>query len=584
MEFFTKEDGIEMREKTRRLSIRLKILIPVTLLIVAACTGVGFFTSKKGKARMLQMAEQEADMVTKVAVDAIDRKLVEHLEPGCEGTVEYEALLASLRSVQQKYGITNLYTLYTDGSAVYYGVDTDETDPFAVGDLYPASYEELADVFNGNAKIVSDISNIMEGAQISVYEPIENDKGKIVGVMGTDYDASGIVSMFRKMTLEVAGIILVFEIAAVIILNIFVAQIVRSLNIVNRKLNELVNNEGDLTQELEIRTGDEVELIANNVNKLLLYIREIMSSIAENAKQLDDSAKNVAANISSAEVNITDVSATMEEMSASMEETSASLSQVNEAIGDVYALIEDISDQANVGKQTSEKIMAKAADVYRQAEERQEEAKRLAQILADDVGEKIEKSKAVEEIRDLTNNIISITEQTNLLALNASIEAARAGEAGRGFAVVADEIGKLASNSAEIAEKIQHVSGEVVGAVNELAANAEEMLAFMNETAMSGYEKLLETSGSYRDDVGDMGGMMQWFADESSEIKENVDQIKEAAAAVNVAVEESAKGVTSVTQMSVDLTSSVSDIQGEADTNLKVVDALSDEVQKFKLN
>lgn len=573
-----------MREKTRRLSIRLKILIPVTLLIVAACTGVGFFTSKKGKARMLQMAEQEADMVTKVAVDAIDRKLVEHLEPGCEGTVEYEALLASLRSVQQKYGITNLYTLYTDGSAVYYGVDTDETDPFAVGDLYPASYEELADVFNGNAKIVSDISNIMEGAQISVYEPIENDKGKIVGVMGTDYDASGIVSMFRKMTLEVAGIILVFEIAAVIILNIFVAQIVRSLNIVNRKLNELVNNEGDLTQELEIRTGDEVELIANNVNKLLLYIREIMSSIAENAKQLDDSAKNVAANISSAEVNITDVSATMEEMSASMEETSASLSQVNEAIGDVYALIEDISDQANVGKQTSEKIMAKAADVYRQAEERQEEAKRLAQILADDVGEKIEKSKAVEEIRDLTNNIISITEQTNLLALNASIEAARAGEAGRGFAVVADEIGKLASNSAEIAEKIQHVSGEVVGAVNELAANAEEMLAFMNETAMSGYEKLLETSGSYRDDVGDMGGMMQWFADESSEIKENVDQIKEAAAAVNVAVEESAKGVTSVTQMSVDLTSSVSDIQGEADTNLKVVDALSDEVQKFKLN
>ena len=346
---------MEMREKTRRLSIRLKILIPATLLIVAACTGVGFFTSKKGKARMLQMGAQEADMVTKVAVDAIDRKLVEQLEPGCEGTVEYEALLASLRSVQQKYGITNLYTLYTDGSAVYYGVDTDETDPFAVGDLYPASYEELADVFNGNAKIVSDISNVMDGAQISVYEPIENDKGKIVGVMGTDYDASGIVAMFRKMTLEVVGIILVFEIAAVIILNIFVAQIVRSLNIVNRKLYELVNNEGDLTQKLEIRTGDEMELIANNVNKLLLYIREIMSSIAENAKQLDDSAKNVAANISSAEVNITDVSATMEEMSASMEETSASLSQVNEAIGDVYALIEDISDQANVGKQTSEK-------------------------------------------------------------------------------------------------------------------------------------------------------------------------------------------------------------------------------------
>ena len=128
------------------------------------------------------------------------------------------------------------------------------------------------------------------------------------------------------------------------------------------------------------------------------------------------------------------------------------------------------------------------------------------------------------------------------------------------------------------------MSENVVGAVDELAQNAEQMLVFMDETALKGYESLLKTSENYRGDVSDMGAMMQRFADKSSEIKGNVDQIKDAAAAVNIAVEESAKGVTSVTQMSVDLTASVSDIQGEADTNLKVVDALSDEVQKFKLN
>jgi methyl-accepting chemotaxis protein len=59
----------------------------------------------------------------------------------------------------------------------------------------------------------------------------------------------------------------------------------------------------------------------------------------------------------------------------------------------------------------------------------------------------IDNSRSVEQVENLTNEILSISSQTNLLALNASIEAARAGEAGKGFAVVADEIRKLADSS-----------------------------------------------------------------------------------------------------------------------------------------
>lgn len=83
--------------------------------------------------------------------------------------------------------------------------------------------------------------------------------------------------------------------------------------------------------------------------------------------------------------------------------------------------------------------------------EKQQQANAQTEELSSSLRDKIEKSKAVEQISVLTANIIEITDQTNLLALNASIEAARAGEAGRGFAVVADEIGKLAGNSAEAA-------------------------------------------------------------------------------------------------------------------------------------
>ena len=60
--------------------------------------------------------------------------------------------------------------------------------------------------------------------------------------------------------------------------------------------------------------------------------------------------------------------------------------------------------------------------------------------------------------------------------------------------------------------------------------------------------------------------------------------IKEAIEAVNIAVEESTRGVTNVAETSVNLTSSVSDIESEAGTNMEIADQLNTEVNKFKID
>ncbi len=573
-----------MKQKTRKLSILVKILLPASLLITLICSAMGISAYRSINDGMVSMGVEQAKMAAQIAVDVVDPDLVAALEPGCEDTEGYQTLLADLRDVQQRYGILYLYTLYTDGTQVYYGVDTDTSELQAyVGKPFEKTYEQLAPTFAGQDTVQEYIDYSEYGDVISVYKPIKNSAGEVVAVLGSDYDASNIVSKLNSSTREVVIMAIIYVVIALALFSLIVGNITKGLRKVNQKVYDLVHNEGDLTQKLDVRSGDELELIADNVNKLLEHIRGIMLNIAGNSMQLNNSSKAVVSNLSSAEVNITDVSATMEEMSAAMEETSASLNQVNESIGSVYEAVDSISGSASMGKDSSDEIMEKAAEIYESAVEEQAKARRQAQEMADEVNEKIEKSRAVEEISTLTTNIINITEQTNLLALNASIEAARAGDAGKGFAVVADEIGKLASNSAETATQIQKVSAEVIASVNELAEKAEQMLTFMDETAMGGYEKLLETSGSYRNDVGDMNGMMQQFAAESAQVKNSIDNIKEAIAAVSVAVEESAKGVTNVTEMSVDLTASVGDIGNEANSNMDIANQLNAEVNKFKL-
>ena len=201
-----------------------------------------------------------------------------------------------------------------------------------------------------------------------------------------------------------------------------------------------------------------------------------------------------------------------------------------------------------------------------------------------DVAEKLQTlDKYMEQMNTIVELIKSIASQTSLLALNASIEAARAGEAGRGFAVVADEIGKLAGNSADAAAKIRQVSAEVIQAVDELAEGSQQMIEFVRNSTEEGFGGLVATSENYATDANAMRAMMEQFAQTAEELRSTMDGIRESISAVNIAVEESAKGIAGVSESSVQLTGNVNDIQSEASDNNGIAEDLATEVGKFKL-
>lgn len=568
--------------RTRRLTIRAKILIPSVIIVVLVCGLMGYNSYTRFEESMVRMGVEEADMAATIVVDSLDANLVSEVTVGSEGTQVYQNLQGNLRKKQKACGIAFLYTLYTDGKKVYYGVDSDE-DAAKVGDEFADSYAELEPVFGGKEYIQDYIDHTEDGDLITVYKPIEDNAGKVVAILGCDYDASSIAAELQKavaQTLQIGGICLIL---AILILTIIVSRITKGLMQVNAKIYDLVHNEGDLTQKLDVRSGDELELIAGNVNELLAYIRKIMIGISSGSMRLMSTSRKMVDHLSSADESITDVSATMQEMSAAMEETTSSLNQITEAIDEIYSSVERIAGNADAGKVSSQEMESRASGANDAAAEGQKKANIETEKMAASLNEKIVRSRSVEQIEVLTSNIIEITEQTNLLALNASIEAARAGEAGRGFAVVADEIGKLAGNSADAAAKIRQVSAEVIQAVDELAEGAGQMIEFVRSATEEGFGGLVATSENYATDANAMRAMMEQFAQTAEELRSTMDGIRESISAVNIAVEESAKGIAGVSESSVQLTGNVNDIQSEASDNNGIAEDLATEVGRFKL-
>lgn len=579
-----KGNGNAYRHKTRKLSIRAKVLLPTAIMVAVICCCMALLFKSRMETDMIATGAEMGVYVGNLAQDNMNGSLMERLAPGAEGSAAYIALANAMTDTQKGSAIKYMYTLYTDGEKVYYGVDLDEENKQAIGTEFYEPYSKLKPVFeNGETLKDTSITKTKHGSIISSYVPIYNRQMKVVGAIGCDYEATDIVNAVNETMRNVILIGAVCFLVAVILFSIIISRITKKLWDVDDRIYDIVNSNGDLTQTIHITTGDEIECIAGHVNELLAYIRQIMISISENSKKLSGSSENVVSHLKDTQSSVSEASSTMEEMTATMEETTASLNRINESVNEVYEFIEQINGRARDGGALSDEIKDSAQKIQANAITEQQAAKQRTQEISESVYAKIEESKAVEKIGELTTNIINITDQTNLLALNASIEAARAGEAGRGFAVVADEIGKLATDSASAAEQIQEVSTIVIKAVNALAREASSMVDFMENTALKGYSDLVQTSEEYNEEASKINDMMLVFSDQAQQLQKNMDRIRQVMETVNRSVEESAMGIGRISEMSASINDNVTDIEGQADTNMDIANMLDVEVNKFRL-
>jgi methyl-accepting chemotaxis protein len=246
-----------MKEKTRRLGIKAKILLPTCIMIVMLCVVLGISAYRAVNEGMVAMGVEEAQMAAKIASGVTDGDIVEKLAPGDESTEGYKSVLEDLREVQQEYGIAYLYTLYVEDETIYYGVDTDTSEDQAyIGKKFEKSYDMLKGVLEGEDYVQDYIDYSEYGDLISVYTPIRNSSGEVIGMLGSDYDATNVIEKLNDVTTEIIIIAVICLVVALLIMGITVLRIAKSLNAVDSKIYDLVHSEGDLTQKLEIRSGD----------------------------------------------------------------------------------------------------------------------------------------------------------------------------------------------------------------------------------------------------------------------------------------------------------------------------------------
>lgn len=149
--------------------------------------------------------------------------------------------------------------------------------------------------------------------------------------------------------------------------------------------------------------------------------------------------------------------------------------------------------------------------------------------------------------------------------------------------LIADEIGKLATDSATAAEKISDVTQQVIEAVEALAQAAGEMLEYLEKTTLVGYDKLVATGTDYQTDIQGIYEMVNRLRNYSEASLENMRNTKTAIDSVTVAVSESAKGVSDVTEVMQELMLGVDSVADTANENEQIADLLDKEVNRFIL-